>query len=311
MPIADVLDWVTVHDNVTGWLRVAPRKSVDDDQLVLIATDTILGIRGHRLNSVWLRPRFETESVEEFVGQVDTVGLSDGPPRNSCRDPAAVRLPRPAPRDSECPDDQGFVASHPPMEKALSRRGDQSSTSPTAGRGTPSIPARGHNLVPLAFSATPGVPTAGSLIFSIRDYSFDFEVRPGEDGGASFHDRPLARLLIGTLQLEVEAATGIVLFARGRHPHTSWVRGRVRPENQAPGVVTIHSEDAVSTGMPVRIARVGEWVSVYDASSGWLRVAPSRRVDDDQLIHIAAGTLLGISDDWLTSVWLHPEFRAE
>ena len=55
--IADVGVWSTSFDAETGWVRASAAGRPDDTQ-VLIATDTVLGLRGGHLNSIWLRPEF-------------------------------------------------------------------------------------------------------------------------------------------------------------------------------------------------------------------------------------------------------------
>lgn len=55
--IAPVGGWQTVHDVSTGWVRVH-RDEVLDDEQVVVATGTVLGLAAGRLNSVWLQPVF-------------------------------------------------------------------------------------------------------------------------------------------------------------------------------------------------------------------------------------------------------------
>ena len=57
--LAEVGEWTTAHDEKSGWVRVTPDLAVDDEQVVLIATGTCLGLIGDQLNSIWVRPRFE------------------------------------------------------------------------------------------------------------------------------------------------------------------------------------------------------------------------------------------------------------
>jgi hypothetical protein len=57
--VADIGSWTTVHDPESGWVRITASPMTDDDEQVLIATGTILGLRLDCLNSVWLAPAFE------------------------------------------------------------------------------------------------------------------------------------------------------------------------------------------------------------------------------------------------------------
>lgn len=56
--ISEVGSWSTVYDPGAGWVRVSPGEETDDEQ-VLIASDTVVGLRRGHLSSVWLRPDFE------------------------------------------------------------------------------------------------------------------------------------------------------------------------------------------------------------------------------------------------------------
>ena len=57
--LAEIGEWSTGFDEASGWVRVAPDLNIDDEQVVLIATDTCLGLIGDKLNSIWVRPTFE------------------------------------------------------------------------------------------------------------------------------------------------------------------------------------------------------------------------------------------------------------
>lgn len=50
--------WATVHDPKSGWLRVRSADGAEDEQVVLIAEETGLGLIGDQVNSIWVRPDF-------------------------------------------------------------------------------------------------------------------------------------------------------------------------------------------------------------------------------------------------------------
>ena len=52
-------NWITQHDCDTGWIRISEDKTVPDENLVRIATNTLLGTQGQKLSSVMLRPEFK------------------------------------------------------------------------------------------------------------------------------------------------------------------------------------------------------------------------------------------------------------
>jgi len=57
--VAEVGEWATTYDHDSGWVRVSP-DVVDDDERVVIATGTVLGLKADHLNSVWLHPVFQS-----------------------------------------------------------------------------------------------------------------------------------------------------------------------------------------------------------------------------------------------------------
>ena len=52
-------EWSTTYDEISGWVCVTPDPTREDEQVVLIATGTCLGLVGDQLNSVWVRPTLE------------------------------------------------------------------------------------------------------------------------------------------------------------------------------------------------------------------------------------------------------------
>jgi hypothetical protein len=54
--IAEIGEWTTVQDPRTGWIVVTADAEQPDDEQVLIATGTALGLRAGKLNSLWLHP---------------------------------------------------------------------------------------------------------------------------------------------------------------------------------------------------------------------------------------------------------------
>lgn len=51
---------VPVFDKATGWMRVGAPSERDQKRLQ-VATDTLVGVSGGRINSVWMRPTFDDE----------------------------------------------------------------------------------------------------------------------------------------------------------------------------------------------------------------------------------------------------------
>lgn len=54
--ITKVGEWETVYDPSNDWLRVCPSGAEADDYATEIATQTVIGVRNHCINSIWLQP---------------------------------------------------------------------------------------------------------------------------------------------------------------------------------------------------------------------------------------------------------------
>lgn len=160
----------------------------------------------------------------------------------------------------------------------------------------------------ITLTVSQGAPLDGLLIYSDAEHSFRFEVGDPSDLYARLGDLGRTSLAIGTLQVEVDVATGAALFAWGLHPRERWSDGRGQPEGRLPGEVRVHSTPKLETGVAVSVAEVGEWSTIHDRLSGWVRVTSDTTVDDDEQILIASGIVLGLRTGHLSSVWLHPVF---
>ncbi len=147
-----------------------------------------------------------------------------------------------------------------------------------------------------------GVP--GVLVYDSGEYSFRFE---RSELGVT--EQGVTSLSIGTLQVEVDVATGQVLFVWGLHPHTRWREGRARPERVVDGGVAVRVDQELVSGISVTLVEVGEWVTTCDSASGWVHVHPLGWSDDGLQVRIADGTVLGLKEGELSSVWLKPSVR--
>lgn len=70
----------------------------------------------------------------------------------------------------------------------------------------------------------------------------------------------------------------------------------------------LRNRQELVAGAGIVVAKVGEWATTYDHSSGWVHVAAEATNDDEQVL-IASDTILGLRSDALNSVWLHPTFE--
>ncbi len=58
LALAEIGEWTTTYDKNSGWVYVCANPLLKDDQTVLIATNTLLGLIGDSLNSIWIKPVF-------------------------------------------------------------------------------------------------------------------------------------------------------------------------------------------------------------------------------------------------------------
>ncbi|GAA0961206.1 hypothetical protein Vau01_110360 [Virgisporangium aurantiacum] len=153
-----------------------------------------------------------------------------------------------------------------------------------------------------------GVPLAGRLAYAGAEYAFRFDVASAADlldraGGSG-----LAAVSIGTLQIEVGVATRRALFVWGMHPKARWIEAALPQPSWEGCAVVIGPEVEYAPGTSVPIADFGEWNTVYDPTTGWVRVSADSG-PEDELSEVASGVLIGVVKDHLASVWLMPVFE--
>ena len=141
----------------------------------------------------------------------------------------------------------------------------------------------------------------GSLVYDPREYSFRFE-----RGESALSEAGVTSLSIGTLQIEVDVASGRVLYVWGLHPHGRWQEGHAVPNDVIRGGVQVLADPPLVSGVSLAVAAAGEWVTTHDPVSGWVHVYPLDWAGDGVQVEVADDTLLGIEGDRLTSLWLKP-----
>ena len=161
----------------------------------------------------------------------------------------------------------------------------------------------------ILLTALSGTPLNGRLVYRVSEYSFDFMASSRAKLNARAADGERSSLQIGTLQIEIVHATGIALFVWGLHPRVRWNDGHCEPEPAVPGLVRVVAAPPLVPASALSVARVGEWDTIYDSKSGWLRSAAAMATLDEQRVLIASGTIIGIRRERLNSLWLHPEIE--
>jgi len=81
-----------------------------------------------------------------------------------------------------------------------------------------------------------------------------------------------------------------------------------RPE-AAKGVVRVDGDTPLERGVTVPLAAVGEWTTAFDESTGWLCIAEDLGRPGDDLVLLATGVVVGLSEGRLTSLWLAPSIE--
>lgn len=157
--------------------------------------------------------------------------------------------------------------------------------------------------------SSPGEAERGRLEYRTADFSFLFTPASQSDYYWRLFELGGAILSVGTLELEVDVDSGVIRYADGYHPCTQWHAGSVSPGEYREGTVRVIDRQQLISGVAWSVAPVGVWRTVYDRISGWLRIS-SEATDDDERVLIASGTVLGLADGTLNSVWLHPEFES-
>lgn len=163
----------------------------------------------------------------------------------------------------------------------------------------------------VTLTATKGAPLDGTLVYSDSEYSFRFEVSSSAELASRLGSLGRTSLEVGTLQLELDVATGAMLFVWGLHPRARWVDGACSPDRATPGIVRARSDPQLEAGVTIAIAEVGGWSTTYDGTTGWVRVAEDPTAKDDGQIMIASGIVVGLRGDRLVSLWLQPTFESQ
>lgn len=158
----------------------------------------------------------------------------------------------------------------------------------------------------MKFSIQGGSSLEGVLTYDESEYGFSFSAQNGEALSERLGSEGVTSLLIGTLQLEVDIESREVLFAWGYFPNIRGSVSRLIPPRCKSGRVFISSEHSLEPGVSIEVPG-DKWRVEYDPSTGWIAIHLKNAADLD-LVRIANGTVLGIENGDLASVWLNPVF---
>ncbi|MFD5466565.1 hypothetical protein ACFWIQ_27600 [Kitasatospora sp. NPDC127059] len=158
----------------------------------------------------------------------------------------------------------------------------------------------------LTFSVQSGAPLSGTLNYLTAEHSFLFEAQSRADLVERIGAGGVTSVVVDTLQLEVGIESGEALFVWGYFPRQSWIPARLTTPNHSPGRVFVGPEEPFEEGVSIPIP-ASHWRVEYDPSNGWI-VARAGMDAGAQFIQIAGGTVLGIDNTRLISIWLKPVF---
>lgn len=149
----------------------------------------------------------------------------------------------------------------------------------------------------------------GSLVYAESDHAFGFQVGSPMVLRDLIEDMGVTSLSIDTLQIEVAVATRVVLFVWGLHPRARWRTEILEPPSARPGRLRVADSVPLEAGVSVELASGVTWLTTYDPATGWVRVADVDNLEADDRVLIATGTVVGLLEGKINSVWLQPDIR--
>lgn len=157
-------------------------------------------------------------------------------------------------------------------------------------------------------SCEPADVLRGDLIYFERDFSFDF-IRAATGPVTAIGPIGGASLLLSTLSVEIDPATGRLLFPWGLNPRSSWEHATLGVPGWVDGRVFAHYGPGFDGGISLRAPGKDDWRTSADVDSGWICVRRPRGKADVLRIRVCDSALVGIRNSRLNSVWLHPRFE--
>ncbi|MFJ7903084.1 hypothetical protein ACIQ6V_21750 [Streptomyces sp. NPDC096198] len=157
----------------------------------------------------------------------------------------------------------------------------------------------------MKFSIRGGAPLDGVLTYDDSEYGFSFDARSPKALGERLGTKGVTSALIGTLQLEIDVESREIVYVWGYFPNVRGDVGDLEAPVASPGRVFLSSDDFLEAGVSFDVPGK-PWRVTYDPSSGWVAL----RLSDAPatLVQIADGTVVGLDDGALVSLWLRPVF---
>ena len=152
-----------------------------------------------------------------------------------------------------------------------------------------------------------GTPLKGTLRYNTSEHAFEFLPLTPTDLAARTGAAGTTSIALGTLQLELDVSTGLVLFAWGYSPRTAWRDGSLPNPQMKSGAVRVIATSAFKPGVAVDFTEARDWQLTRDQTSQWVFLGCSP--EPSSVVEIATGVGLVIRNAVLSGVWLRPTVK--
>lgn len=154
------------------------------------------------------------------------------------------------------------------------------------------------------FFVAEGSPVPGELIYTKRDFAFDFLVDRDEQTGAA------GELAYGDLVLRAVRVTGDVVGVSGYDPDTSWEHVRLGAPAARPARLRVAPAEIPSHGA-LSLFTYDELRTQRDSGTGWIRIGRIGVASGRQVVEFATGCVAELDGSDLVALWLQPSLHDE
>lgn len=144
-----------------------------------------------------------------------------------------------------------------------------------------------------------GAKIQGQLVYTKREYSFDFKPARAAD----------IILMIGYLNLGIDSETMLAQQVWGYNPYTAWSEKKLSVPNSLVGELCLEKE--FQAGSSKKLVENEQWASSYDTTTGWICIGDDRLSQNDIAIEFATNTIISLIDGRIKAIWLKPVFDSE
>lgn len=146
-------------------------------------------------------------------------------------------------------------------------------------------------------------PVEGRLQYVRTEGSIDFATRLS--AGGQEDDARVASLAVGTLQIEVDLASGAFRYPWGYHPHQRWRRVALPPLVLRPAAIRVLTTQALQEGCSYDVPEALAWHTFFDERTGWLAITRSPPAANVlEAFQFATSSAVMIDGTQLQGLWL-------